>query len=142
MNHNAALDEYRRFGLSNRVESATPHRLIQMLMEGALQRIASAKHQLKSGDIPGKGQQISWAISMIDGLRASLDKSGSGDHSIAQNLDDLYDYMIRRLFEANLRDESEYLDEVTGLLEQIKDAWDAIPQEIIQDHAQHQAAQS
>jgi len=142
MNHNAALDEYRRFGLTNRVESATPHRLIQMLMDGAIQKIASARQQLENGDIPGKGQQISWAISMIDGLRASLDKSGSGDHTIAQNLDDLYDYMIRRLFEANLRNETEYLDEVTGLLEQIKGAWDAIPQDIIQDHAQRQAAQN
>lgn len=141
MNHNAALDEYRRFGLTNRVESATPHRLIQMLMEGALQKIGAAKQQMQNGDIPGKGQQISWAISMIDGLRASLDKSGEGDHTIAQNLDDLYDYMIRRLFEANLRNESSYLDEVTGLLDQIKDAWDAIPQEIIQNHAKQHGTQ-
>lgn len=140
MNHNAALDEYRRFGLTNRVESATPHRLIQMLMEGALQKIAAAKQQLANGDVSGKGQQIGWAISMIDGLRASLDKSGDGDDSIAQNLDDLYDYMNRRLFEANLRNEAEYLDEVTGLLEQIKEAWDAIPEDIIRDHAARHAA--
>ncbi len=140
MNHNTALDEYRRFGLANSVESATPHRLIQMLMEGALQKISVARQFIEQGNIPGKGQQISWAISMIEGLRASLEKTGDGDHSIAQNLDDLYDYMIRRLFEANIRNEADYLIEVSGLLEEIKGAWDAIPEDIIQKHALSQAA--
>ncbi len=133
MNSSLALGEYRRYGIENKVESATPHRLIQMLMEGALQKITVAREALERQDTALKGQQISWAISIIDGLRASLDKSIPG--GAAENLDDLYEYMNRRLLEANLRNEASYLDEVTDLLNDIKGAWDAIPEEIILEHA-------
>ncbi len=133
MNSSLALGEYRRYGIVNKVESATPHRLIQMLMAGALQKITVAKEALARQDTAVKGQQISWAISIIDGLRASLDKSIPG--GAAENLDDLYEYMNRRLLEANLRNEVSYLDEVSDLLNDIKGAWDAIPEEIILEHA-------
>ncbi len=133
MNSSVALEAYRRYGVGNSVESATPHRLIQMLMSGALQKIAIAREAIERQDAALKGQQISWAISIIDGLRVSLDKSIPG--GVAENLDDLYEYMNRRLFEANLRNDTSYLDEVTGLMQEIKEGWDAIPEEIILDHA-------
>jgi flagellar secretion chaperone FliS len=120
----AVIDGYRKQGLSGVVETATPHRLIQMLMEGAHDRIAAARGNMERGAIAEKGMQISWAISIIDGLRVSLDKSVGGE--VAQNLDDLYQYMTRRLAEANLKNEPSYLDEVAGLLRQIKGAWEAI----------------
>lgn len=127
------MNQYRNTGLSGAIEGASPHRLIQMLMEGALDRIASAKGYMERGAISEKGSQISWAISIIDGLRASLDKSVGGE--IAQNLDNLYGYMTIRLADANLRNEPSYLDEVSDLLRQVKGAWDAIPREAIQEHA-------
>ena len=133
MNSSLALGEYRRYGVENSVESATPHRLIQMLMSGALQKIAIAREAIERQDAALKGQQISWAISIIDGLRVSLDKSIPG--GVAENLDDLYEYMNRRLFEANIRNDTRYLDEVAGLMQEIKEGWDAIPEEIILDHA-------
>jgi len=80
-----------------------------------------------------KGENISVAISILDGLRISLDKSAGGE--IAQNLDDLYDYMGRVLLKANLKNDPSLLDEVAGLLNEIKSAWDAIPNEIVLDHA-------
>ncbi len=138
MNSNLALGEYRRYGVENSVESATPHRLIQMLMSGVLQKIAIAREAIERKDTALKGQQIGWAISIIDGLRASLDKSIPG--GVAENLDDLYDYMSRRLFEANLRNETGYLDEVAGLMREIKEGWDAIPEEIILEHARKVAS--
>ncbi|MBI5040583.1 MAG: flagellar export chaperone FliS [Gammaproteobacteria bacterium] len=110
------------------VSSASPHRLVQMLMEGALDRIATAKGCLERKQIAVKGQQISMAISIVNGLRASLDLDAGQE--IAHNLDDLYAYMERRLFEANLRNDSSILDEVTGLIKQIKDAWDAIGDQV------------
>ena len=75
--------------------------------------------------IPAKGKSISHAISIIDsGLRASLDKSVGGE--IAQNLDDLYSYMIRRLLEGNINNQEEALVEVQNLLKDLKGTWEAI----------------
>lgn len=120
-----ALNQYKKVGLHSGVESASPHRLIQMLFEGALEKIQAAKTHIANNEIAGKGEQISWAISIIDGLRVSLDKSAGGE--IAENLDMLYDYMSRRLLEANLHADVSMLDEVTGLITEIKSAWDVIP---------------
>ena len=80
---------------------------------------------MQRGEIALKASHISWAISIIDGLRMSMDKDSGGE--IAQNLDSLYDYMGRRLVEANLHNNIEILNEVAGLLLEIKLAWDAVP---------------
>jgi flagellar protein FliS len=124
------LNQYRQVGAQSGVASASPHRLIQMLMEGALEKINLAKGYMQRGETALKGSHISWAISIIDGLRMSLDKEQGGE--VAQNLDDLYDYMGRRLAEANLKNSVEMLDEVAGLLTEIKSAWDSVPS-LLQD---------
>ena len=121
----SAVQEYNRVGIASSIEEANPHRLIQMLMNGALEKIAVAKGNMERGNISQKGGNISWAISIIDGLRASLDMETGGE--IAQNLDDLYDYMMRRLARANIENNPDLLDEVTSLMRSIKDAWDEIP---------------
>ena len=131
-NPRGALKQYGQVATQAGVAVADPHRLIQMLMEGALEKIATAKGLMARGDVAKKGQQITWAISIIDGLRVSLDKKAGGD--IAANLDDLYDYMERRLFQANLENDASILDEVTSLLRDIKSAWDAIPSDVRQTH--------
>lgn len=117
-----AVNSYRS-GMFAEVEEASPHRLIQMLYEGGLQRIAIAKGALMRNEVAEKGENISRAIAIIGGLRSSLDlKQGE----IAQNLDNLYEYMERRLLEANLKNDVGILDEVSGLLREIKTAWDAV----------------
>jgi len=116
---------YTKVGVETGVLSASPHRLITMLFDGALAAVASASQNMKAGRIQDKGLAISQAIMIInDGLRASLDKKAGGE--IAQNLDALYEYLSRRLFEANLQNRPEILDEVTRLLKELKGAWDAI----------------
>ena len=120
-------NKYNKMAVQTGVDSGSPHRLVQMLFEGALEKIAVAKGHLKRGAIPEKGRHISWAISIIEGLRASLDMERGGE--IAGNLNDLYDYMKRRLLEANLASDPALLDEVASLLREIKDAWDAIAPE-------------
>ena len=117
-------DQYNRNAVRTGVDSASPHRLIQMLLEGALDKIAVAKGYMERGDIQPKGAQIGAAISILEGLKASLDKEKGGE--IAQNLEDLYIYMERRLFEAHVGNDPGLLDEVSDLLKQIKEAWDAI----------------
>ena len=121
----SVLKQYNQVGAQSGVESASPHRLIQMLLEGALDKINLAKGYMQRGEIALKGSHISWAISIIDGLRMSLDKEAGGE--MAENLDSLYEYMGRRLVEANLHDDVEILNEVSSLLLEIKSAWDAVP---------------
>jgi flagellar protein FliS len=131
-NPRGALKQYGQVATQAGVAVADPHRLIQMLMEGALEKIATARGLMARNEVAKKGAQITWAISIIDGLRASLDRKAGGD--IATNLDDLYDYMKRRLFQANLENDVSILDEVSSLLREIKGAWDAIPEDVRRTH--------
>ena len=132
-NNHAAMNKYTQVGNQSTAAFANPHRLIQMLMEGALEKISKAKGFLQNGDIAKKGEHISWAISIIEGLRVSLDHSHGGQ--ISENLESLYIYMISRLTQANLNSSIEMLEEVSDLLLDIKSGWDAIPQDVIEQHA-------
>ncbi|MES9855306.1 MAG: flagellar export chaperone FliS [Sedimenticola sp.] len=107
---------------------ATPHRLVQMLMEGALDKIAIAKGAIERKDIQVRQDNITWAISIIDALCSSLDAEKGGE--IAANLFALYQYMDKRLMEGGLADDVGALDEVASLLREIKQAWDAMPEYI------------
>ncbi len=80
---------------------------------------------MNAGNIQEKGNAISKAIRIIDdGLKASLDKQVGGE--IATNLDALYDYMSRRLLEANIKNDPAILEEVRGLLADLRDTWNQI----------------
>ena len=124
----SALKEYGKISVQSGASYATPHRLITMLLEGALEKISSAKGFMQRKEVANKGNYISWAISIIEGLRMSLDKVKGGE--IAENLDRLYDYMERRLVEANAKNDEKLLDEVAELLTTIKSAWSQIPPEL------------
>lgn len=120
-----ALKAYSNVGVETTVSSADSHKLISMLLQGALLAIANAKNAMLRKDIPEKGKSITHAIRIIgEGLQASLDKNVGG--KLTQDLDALYDYMSLRLVEANAKNDSAMLDEVTGLLTEIKSAWDSI----------------
>ena len=120
--------QYGKVAVGSEVNFATPHRLVQMLMEGAVEKIAIAKGHMDRQEFAEKGKHINWAVSIINGLRSSLNLEEGGE--IAQNLDSLYDYMVRRLMEANLKNDVAILDEISSLVLEIKSAWDAIPDEV------------
>lgn len=120
-----AFQQYRQIGVHSTVEEASPHRLIQMLMSGALDHIATAIGNITRGEVPEKGENIGRAITIIDGLRDSLNTERGSP--IAGNLNSLYEYMGMRLLEANRKNEISLLEEVQGLLSQIKQAWDKLP---------------
>lgn len=119
-----ALRQYHQISTHSSAAYASPHRLIQMLMEGILERIAVAKGCTQRQNIAAKGKQIGDAVDIIGGLREGLNKEAGGE--IAVNLDALYDYLQRRLLEANLHCDITILDEVAELLRPIKEAWDEI----------------
>ena len=124
MNPMLALRQYQKVGAQAQVSEASPHRLVQMLMEGGLDRIAQAKGAMERNDIPGKGVLISKAIGIIGGLREGLDLENKADE--VWQLDNLYAYMMKRLVDANIQTDPKILDEVAGLLRTVKEGWDAI----------------
>jgi len=107
------------------VAAADPHRLILMLMDGALERIAQARGRMEHRELAQKNRLLHAATSIIDELRSSLDLKAGG--VIAANLDDLYDYMARQLIAANLQNKPAILDEVAHLLREIRSAWVLLP---------------
>lgn len=106
---------------------ASPHQLVCMLMDGALERIVQARAAMEHHLTARKGERIGKAISIIDSLRASLNPDRGGE--VAANLAALYDYMVRRLLHANLNDDLDALDEVQRLLKEIKAGWDGIAEQ-------------
>ncbi|HOP16769.1 MAG: flagellar export chaperone FliS [Chromatiaceae bacterium] len=124
----SGVAQYGKVAAESEVAYASPHRLVQMLMEGALEKVATAKGCIERNDLEGKSRQITWAMSIINGLRTSLDMDAGG--AIAVNLDDLYAYMTRRLIDATAHNDANALSEVIDLLLEIKGAWDAMPESV------------
>ncbi|WP_044870400.1 flagellar export chaperone FliS [Pseudomonas sp. LFM046] len=126
MNAMAALKQYQSVNTQAQAVDASPHRLIQMLMEGGLTRLAQARGAIERGQMAQKGELIGKAIAIIGGLRDGLNFEQGGE--IAANLDSLYEYMVSRLLEANLKCDIALVDEVAGLLRNVKTGWDGIAQ--------------
>jgi len=116
---------YRKVGLETQIDSASPHKLVVMLFDGALVAVANAQRFMGNKEIAEKGKSISRAIDIIaNGLQASLDLECGGE--IAAQLDALYEYMGQRLLHANLRNDIAALREVSTLLQELKSAWEKI----------------
>jgi flagellar protein FliS len=122
------VSQYNQVNRESGVTDADPHRLVLMLLEGALGKIAMVKGLMMRKEIAKKGEVIGQAISIVAGLRSSLDLSAGGE--LAANLDDLYEYMERRLLQANIKNDTTILDEVSALLHEIKAGWESIPLEV------------
>ncbi|HED17024.1 MAG TPA: flagellar export chaperone FliS [Gammaproteobacteria bacterium] len=137
-NIQTAVNQYKQVGVQSGLTDATPYRLVQMLMEGALERVSKAKGTMQRHDFIEKGRYITSAMSIIDGLRGSLDFEVGGE--IAVNLDNLYEYMNRRLMEANTSNNPDLLDEVSQLMSTIKEGWDGVPVSIQEEHARSKSA--
>lgn len=127
MNNQAALDMYRSVSVQSGIEDAGDHQLIEMLLDGAISKITAAKSACMSGAIAKRGENLSSAISIVDGLRSSLDFDKGGE--IATQLGQLYDYMELKLAEANLSSDIGLLDQVVGLLRELQTGWKSIPYE-------------
>lgn len=124
-----ALQQYQRVNTQTSIVDADSHKLIQLLYNGALERINMAKARMLAQDYAGKGRLISKTIEIVGGLRSFLDKEKGGE--IAEQLDNLYDYMERRLLQANLKNDAAMLDEVAGLIREVKEGWDGIREEVV-----------
>ena len=120
-NHNP-LNQYRAVDAYGAAAASDRLQLVLRMMQGALDRIATARGHMGRGEQAPKGEALGRAVRMIDGLRSCLDHERGGE--IAANLGALYEYMTRRLTEANLRNDTRPLDEVADLLDEIRSGWE------------------
>lgn len=127
--HHPAAASYHTVDLESTVHMTDPHRLVEMLFDGAVTATMKAAIALKQGNITAKGQSTSRAIRIIDeGLKASLDHDAG---EISSNLSSLYTYMCQTLLEANLHNNLEQYEEVTHLLQELRDAWRSIRPQVM-----------
>lgn len=131
------LRAYQRVNTQTSITDADPHKLIQLLYNGALERINMAKARMQAKDYAGKAQLINKAIEIIGGLRSFLDFEKGGE--LALRLEALYDYMERSLLEASARNDLGKLDEVGNLLRSVKEGWDGIREEAASNQARQAA---
>ncbi|MBL8266928.1 flagellar export chaperone FliS [Steroidobacter sp.] len=121
------LAAYQSAAAHGGVAASDPHRLIVMLLDGAVERIVTARGCMQRNETSEKARLLNRAVSIIGELRNSLDLRQGGQ--IAANLSELYDYMCRRLLLATSENKVEMLDEVSTLLHEIRGAWLAIAPE-------------
>ena len=121
---NSKLAAYQSVSAYGGVACDDPHRLVLMIMDGALDRLALARGFQERGNTARKAQVLHSCIILITELRGSLNLQQGGP--LAQNLSELYDYMQRRLLRAISEDNMECVKEVTTLLGEIRSAWAAI----------------
>ncbi|UTV98769.1 flagellar export chaperone FliS [Marinomonas rhizomae] len=118
------IQAYKKDSIKSDLASADPHRVIQLLMQGALERLALGKGCMERADWAGKAAAFTRAIEIINALRDALDRDVNPE--LVDNLDGLYDYMIMRINEASVSKDCAVIDQVIGLILQIKGAWDQI----------------
>jgi flagellar protein FliS len=123
-----AMNQYKTVDLRSAVASASPHKLIAMLYDGALTSLASAKGCIDRKDIENRTKQLNKANSIVLGLRDFLDLEKGGE--VAENLDALYDYIIRGIIQANRDQSAEKIQEIINLLLELKQGWASMPLEI------------
>ncbi len=127
---NSGMAVYQSVAVHGTVTCADPHRLVLMLMDGALERMAIARGYIDRGQIGKKAQALHQCINIVNELLGAVNVSKGGP--LAQNLIELYDYMLRQLLLANADSNPERIKEVASLMGEIRSAWVAIGPEVRQ----------
>jgi len=117
----------------NAVTTASPGELTLMLYEGTIKFIKLAKKAIEEKDIPTKNTNIQKAQNIIHELMITLNT----DYDISKQLMSLYDYINRRLIEANIKNDVAILEECEGFVTEFRDTW----KQVIQINRQKQYSQ-
>jgi flagellar protein FliS len=125
------INAYQKENVKSRLASANSYTIIQMLMQGAMERLARGKGCIERKDLEGKAENLSKASSIILALSECLDYLEGME--VIKNLESLYLYMNDRITDASIQKSVEPIEEVMKLLAEIKGAWDTIPKEEIEN---------
>lgn len=120
-NMRSASAMYQDTNVRGKVDSADRHQLTGLLYDGLIDRIGQAGSAMRRGDVPAKGMHFARAQAILIELRGSLDHASGGQ--LAGRLEALYDYVGRRLLQAQLNNDGRALHESLELLTPIRDAW-------------------
>ena len=136
------IQAYKKGSLKQDLSTADPHKITLMLMQGALEKMAMAKGSIERKEFESKALHLSKATSILVNLRETIDLELKSE--VGENLYALYDYMVRRLTDANIQNSLKIMDEVINLMLPIKNAWAEIPESAKQEayEAQRQKRQA
>ena len=121
-----ALASYGDVKVTTGVAGADNVQLIQMLFDGLIESLATARGHIEHGMINDKSKALARAGRIVVGLQGALDFEKGGE--IARNLNELYSYVTRRLFHVNAHNDLAALAEVHSLMNEIRGAWAMVPQ--------------
>ena len=121
MNARTAMSAYTQTKAQSGVESASATQLITMLLDGALERVARAQGHMERGELAEQGEVIGKVIDIVASLDSYLDHDKGGE--VSKTLESLYDYIVRQLYQANLKNDVSVLEEVATLLSEVRAGW-------------------
>ena len=121
MNARTAMSAYTQTKAQSGVESASATQLITMLLDGALERVAKAQGHIERGEVAEQGEVIGKVIDIVASLDSYLDHDKGGE--VSKTLESLYDYIVRQLYQANLKNDVSVLEEVASLLSEVRAGW-------------------
>lgn len=123
--YNKGIKAYQGVGGRDQATTADPYQLIQMLMNGALQKLANGKGAIERKDFAAKSEHLTKALSIVNALQDGLDMSMNAE--VANNMYDLYDFVKRKIMDASTQNSVESVDACLMVMRNLKEGWDAIP---------------
>jgi flagellar protein FliS len=109
------------------VQSRTPVELVVMLYDGALQALHTAREAMERRDVAGRRESLDKVLAIVAELQCTLNTDKGGE--IAASLDRLYEYVNLRLLEGAMKNDITAIDEVSKLLDVLRDAWKSVAQQ-------------
>ena len=125
MNALAALSQYGKIKDDTQTMYASPHQLMLMLFDGAIEAMSFTIGAIQNNDLALRSKQNTRSITIINGMRECLDMQAGGE--LANNLYALYQYMAQELFRAGVKNDSDTIQNIQTMLKDIRGSWEKIP---------------
>ena len=125
MNAIAALAQYGQMKNDTQTMYASPHQLVLMLFDGAIESMSMTIGAIQQKNIEMRGKYNTRAISIIYGMRDCLDMNSNSE--LSENLYSLYQNMAQELFRAGFKDDAETIQNIQTMLKDIRESWKKIP---------------
>ena len=122
-----AINAYKTTGTQSSIAYANPHKLIDMLLTGAIDNLSQAKGHIDRDELGDKHAKLMKAFDIVEALKCSLAEE---NNDIKNQLFDLYSFCIDTLIAANLKSDNNLIDSVIEILSTIREGWRGIPKEM------------